>query len=75
MTEAIRMDVGPEDGLKRLLRSLLVNHRVDGVFTLSRVEEGKVAYTLVTDPERLERSVPLYPLMSTNMGQVLVRIS
>ncbi len=75
MTEAIRMGEDPEEGLRRLLHSLLVNHRVDGVFTLTRVEEGKVAYTLVTDPERLGRSMPLYPLMPTNMGQVLDRFT
>ena len=75
MTESIRMDASPEEGLKALLRSLLADHRVDGVFMLSRVEEGQVAYTLVTDPERIGRSTPLYPLMPANMGQVLDRFT
>ena len=71
MSYAIRSQEAPEEGLKRLLKSLLESRRVSGMFALTRVEGGKLAYALITDPARIEESAPLHPLMPVNLGQVL----
>ncbi|HUL40156.1 MAG TPA: 4Fe-4S dicluster domain-containing protein [Methanomassiliicoccales archaeon] len=75
MTEGLVMDMAPEEGLKRLLAGLLASGRVEGVFALTKVEGGKVAYSLITSVQGLEECVPLYPLMPVNLGQVLTRFT
>jgi formate dehydrogenase subunit beta len=75
MSFAIRSEDGPEEGLKRLLRSLLESKRVSAVFVLTRVENGRLAYALITDPDMVAKCAPLHPLMPVNLGQVLNRFT
>jgi len=75
MSFAIRSSEPPEEGLKRLLRSLLEQGRVSGVFALSKTEEGKLAYELIVDPSMVAMSAPLHPLMPVNLGQLLNRFT
>ncbi|MDD1770205.1 MAG: hypothetical protein LUO79_03880, partial [Methanomassiliicoccales archaeon] len=75
MSFAVRSPDAPEEGLKRLLVSLLESGRVSGVFALAKVERGKLAYVLMTDPGSIKESAPLHPLMPVNLGQVLNRFT
>ncbi|MGB7297376.1 MAG: 4Fe-4S dicluster domain-containing protein [Candidatus Aminicenantales bacterium] len=47
-----------------------------GIFTLKKMNEsGAVAYSLITNPEELEKADPLYPLMPVNAATVLSEMS
>ncbi len=75
MTKGITLATGPEGGLKLLLKHLLEGGTVQGIFVLTRIENGKVAYALVTDPAKIDDSAPLYPVMPVNLGQILHRFA
>jgi formate dehydrogenase subunit beta len=72
MPKALKLDKSAEEGVRELLRFLLENGKVKGVFTLSKLnEKGAVAYSLIANPETLDNAVPLFPLMPTNAGKML----
>lgn len=75
MTEGLLREIGLEEGIKGFLRELLASGKVEGVFALTRVEGGKVAYSLITSVQGLEGCIPLYPLMPINLGQILNRFT
>lgn len=75
MAEGLVREVGPEEGIKGFLKDLMASGKVEGTFVLTRVEEGKVAYSLITSVQGLEGCVPLYPLMPVNLGQILTRFT
>jgi formate dehydrogenase subunit beta len=76
MAKVVKMNKGAEQCLLELLKFLLESGKVKGVFTLSKLgEDGGVAYSLITDPARLEAALPLFPLMPTDAAKVLSRLT
>jgi len=75
MARVLRTPLLPEEGARMLLQHLLDSGKVEGVISLDRVEGGGVAYSLITSSEKASSSVPLYPLMPVNLGQVLTRFT
>lgn len=72
MPKTLVLDKSAEQGLKDLLRSLLTSGKVKGVLTLRRIGgDGSVAFSLVTDPEKLEEAVPFLPSMPANAGRLV----
>lgn len=74
MTRAITVSKEPEQLLRELMAQLMAEELISGVITLLRSDDG-VAYSIVSDPAQVERAVPLHPLMPTNLGQVLGRLT
>ena len=76
MTKALKLNKSTEQGVVEVLKHLLENKKVTGVFSLKKIDKnGAVAYSLITDAKDLEDAVPLYPLMPVNAGKLLSRFS
>jgi formate dehydrogenase subunit beta len=76
MLKVLKLDKNAEEGTRELLGFLLESGKVKAVLTLMKVDEsGGVAYSLITDLKALQDAVPLFPLMPTNAGKVLSRIT
>lgn len=72
MTKVLRMNKSAEEGLKELVRFFLESGKVKGVLTLKKVSEyGAVNYSLVTNPDDIDSTVPLFPLMPVNLAKQL----
>ena len=72
MARELKIDKPLEEGVQYLLRSLLETGKVKAVFTLKKVNEnGAVAYSLITNPDEIKDTLPFYPLMPANAGQLL----
>ncbi|MGB5925826.1 MAG: Coenzyme F420 hydrogenase/dehydrogenase, beta subunit C-terminal domain [Dehalococcoidia bacterium] len=72
MTKALRIDKSAEEGLKELLKFLLENGKVKGVLTLRKLGEfGAISYSLITNPDGIDSTLPLFPLMPVNLGKQL----
>ena len=76
MTKALKINKNVEQALLDLLKYLLENGKVKGVFTLRKIsKDGAIAYSLITNPDDLKDAVPLYPLMPVNAGNLLSRFT
>jgi len=76
MATAFKLKEGAEEGLKNLLISLLKKGKIEAAVVLDRTEGGGGAsYSLITDPEMLARTHPLYPLMPANAASALSRLT
>jgi len=76
MTKALRIDKSSEEGLKELLKFLLENGKVKGVLTLRKMGEyGAISYSLITNPDDIDSTLPLFPLMPVNLGKQLSRLT
>ncbi len=76
MTKVLRIDKNAEEGLKGLLRFLLENGKVKGVLTLRKMGEfGAISYSLITNPDGINSTLPLFPLMPVNLGKQLSRLT
>jgi formate dehydrogenase subunit beta len=76
MTKVLSIDKSPEDGLKELLRFLLENGKVKGVVTLRKTgEDDDISYSLIPNPDDIESTVPLFPLMPVNLAKQLSRLT
>jgi formate dehydrogenase subunit beta len=76
MTKVLSIDKSAEDGLKGLLRFLLENGKVKGVVALRKTgEDGAISYSLITNPDDIESTVPLFPLMPVNLAKQLSRLT
>jgi len=72
MTKVLRINKSAEEGLKELLKFLLENGKVKGVVTLRKTgEDGAISYSLITNADHIESTLPLFPLMPVNLGQQL----
>ena len=70
------MDGTPDEAMRALLRQLLEGGKVKAVLALRRLEHGNgLSYSLIADPDALERSAPLAPVMPANGGQVLSHLT
>jgi formate dehydrogenase subunit beta len=76
MTKALSINKSAEEGLKELLRFLLDNGKVKGVITLRKIgEDGPISYSLITNPDDIESTMPLFPLMPVNLAKQLSRLT
>ncbi len=76
MSKVLRLNKGTEEGTRELLKFLLENKKVKGVFTLIKLDQsGGVAYSLVTDSDMIENALPLFPLMPANAAKMLSRLT
>ena len=76
MTKALKINKNTEQGVIELLKYLLENNKVKGVFTLKKINKnGDIAYSIITDPNELKDAVPFYPLMPANAGKLLSRFT
>ena len=72
MPKVLRINKGTEEGLKELLRFLLENGKVKGVLTLRKMDEyDAISYSLITNPDDIDSTMPLFPLMPVNLGKQL----
>lgn len=72
MAKALKINKNTEEGLLQFLEFLLENGKVEGIFTLKKLNEtGAVTYSLITNTEELKKAVPLSPFMPVNAGKVL----
>ncbi|MBN1223459.1 MAG: Coenzyme F420 hydrogenase/dehydrogenase, beta subunit C-terminal domain [Candidatus Aminicenantes bacterium] len=72
MSNALKIPESTENGLRTYFEFLLSGNKVEGIFTLRKMnEKGAVSYSLITDIDDLKNAVPLYPKMPVNAGQVL----
>lgn len=76
MATAFNLTEGVEEGLKKLLSSLLEKGKIQAALVLDHAEGGgAAAYSLVTDPAMLAQTRPLLPLMPSNAAQALSRLT
>lgn len=76
MSKVLRINKGADESVCELLRFLLKSKKVKGVLTLQKIGvNGAVSYSLGTSVDALESAVPLYPLMPTNAGGLLSRLT
>ena len=76
MTKALVINKTSDQGLIEVLKFLLENNRVKGVFTLKKInKDGDVSYSLITNSHDLKDSVPFYPLMPVNAAKILSRFT
>ncbi len=76
MTKVLSIDKSAEEGLKELLKFLLENGKVKGVVALRRMgEDGTIFYSLITSPDDVGSTVPLFPLMPVNLAKQLSRLT
>jgi formate dehydrogenase subunit beta len=72
MPKAIKIKKNVEEGLLDFLKSLLEKEKINGVFTLKKMDDkGAVSYSLITSPDEFKNAVPLYPFMPVNAGKAL----
>jgi len=72
MTKVLSIEKSSEDGLKELLKFLLENGKVKGVVALRKMsEDGAISYSLISSPDDVESTVPLFPLMPVNLAKQL----
>ncbi|NYT15926.1 MAG: coenzyme F420 hydrogenase [Methanomassiliicoccales archaeon] len=74
MTPSIRINEAPEAAVIDVLTTLLSEGRVAAVITLQKGSDG-ISYSLISDTAELEKAVPMYPLMPSNLGQILGRLT
>jgi formate dehydrogenase subunit beta len=76
MTKVLSISKSAEDGLKELLKFLLENGRAKGVVSLRKAaEDGVISYSLITNPDDIESTVPLFPLMPVNLAKQISRLT
>lgn len=76
MSKLLKIRKSVDEGTKTLLEFLLRENRVRGVITLKKVNANQgISYSLISKPEELKDSLPLFPLMPANGGKILSRIT
>lgn len=76
MPEGLKTKKKPGDTILELLKNLFESNQISGVITLNRLSEnGAVSNSIISSPEELKSSMPLYPLMPSNAGGVVGHIT
>ena len=74
MTQVLKIQKNASDGLKELLKYMLAEGKVRGVFGLIKAQEGnRTCYALVTDPDLVEQMDPLRPVMPVSAASQISR--
>ncbi|MBN1271383.1 MAG: Coenzyme F420 hydrogenase/dehydrogenase, beta subunit C-terminal domain [Candidatus Aminicenantes bacterium] len=72
MAKALKINKNTEEGLLQLLEFLLDSEKVEGIFSLKKLNKnGNIAYSLITNKDELKGAVPLDPHMPVNAGKIL----
>jgi len=75
MDTAFTLNEGVEEGLKKILSSLLEKGKIQAAMVLDHTEGGGAAYSLITDPQMMAQTRPLLPLMPANAALALSRLT
>lgn len=76
MSKVLKINKSTEEGVRELLKFLLKEGKVKGVFTLEKSNENSaVDYSLITSLEGIKNAVPFFPLMPANAGKLLSRLT
>ncbi|MBS3818876.1 Coenzyme F420 hydrogenase/dehydrogenase, beta subunit C-terminal domain [bacterium] len=76
MPKVLKLSQGVQEGTKELLRFLLSEEKVKGIVTLKeRSPQQGMGYSLITNPQELPNTRPLYPLMPSNAGKILSHLT
>jgi formate dehydrogenase subunit beta len=76
MAKVLNIQQEITEGLKDLLHYLLQAKKVRAVLSLTKENSSEsVNYSLISDPEKLQDAVPLYPLMPNNAAKLLSRLT
>ncbi len=76
MSPVLKLNHSTDEGVRELLKSLLVSGRVKGVLCLSKMgRENAVIYSLITQPDVMDKTVPLFPVMPQNAGGILSHLT
>ena len=76
MPKVLRIDKDAEQAVKELLKHLFESGQIGAAVTLQQNKENSnISYALISNVDALEKSCPLFPLMPTNAGQVLTRLT
>ena len=70
MANVLKIKGNPNEATKKLLRYLMEQNKIDGVFALGKTDEG-YSYLLATDIDKLEEMQPLTPFMPENAANLL----
>ncbi|MBN1409768.1 MAG: Coenzyme F420 hydrogenase/dehydrogenase, beta subunit C-terminal domain [Spirochaetales bacterium] len=71
MAEIMKLKKSADAGIKDILKYLLEKKKVTGAFLLKKTGAGSVHYSLVTNNDEMERSVPFAPVMPENAARML----
>ncbi len=73
MSKVLELKKGTEDGVREVLKYLLESGKVKGIFSLKRIGgNGRtIAYSLITKPDEIDDTEPLFPLMPVNAANLL----
>ncbi|MCK4696167.1 MAG: Coenzyme F420 hydrogenase/dehydrogenase, beta subunit C-terminal domain, partial [Candidatus Cloacimonetes bacterium] len=75
MDKVLKKNKSVEKGIIDLLKFLLESKKINGVFTLRKLDQNTVDYALITDVSGLNDAVPFYPLMPVNAGKMLSHLT
>jgi formate dehydrogenase subunit beta len=73
--KALKISKPPDDAIRELLLSLFERKKIGGVFALTKTNTRNYAYTLITNKDLLKNITPTIPLMPTNAGKLLSRLT
>jgi formate dehydrogenase subunit beta len=73
MSKVLELKKNPDDSVREVLKYLLESDKIHGVFSLKKVEgnNNAIAYSLITKPDEIDKTVPLFPLMPVNAANLL----
>ena len=72
----LHSDLEPGDALRSMLREMLESGRLDSVFLLRRTPaEGRFCYSLVSDPETIDETLPFHPVMPVQAARALTQLT
>ena len=71
MDKVLKINKNVEKGIIDFLKYLLESNKINGVFTLRKLDQNNVDYALITDVSELDNAVPFFPLMPANAGKML----
>jgi formate dehydrogenase subunit beta len=75
MPKVLKIDKSTEKGVQELLKFLLESGKVKAIFTLARLSDDTIDYSLISDPDATKDAMPLFPLMPANAGKLLSRLT
>jgi len=76
VAKVLELRKSADEGVRALLRFLLESGKVSSILTLTKISKAKdVAYSIITNPEKVKDTLPLYPFMPSNLGKILARLT
>jgi len=76
MSKVLKIDKNTHDGFKEFLRFLLENGKVKGILCLTgNIGTNSAAYSLISDADLIEDTLPFFPLMPSNAATILSQLT